>query len=111
MRGWQRFGRDVGGGYSLLGPPHSGCGQWQVRAVTLRESSQWAEQYFLPSAQTQVHAEFPHFFGSVAIQLSSFQRQNSSTVPGRMDLRGGALWLSLVGRCGSGTLPPRVLQV
>lgn len=52
---------------SLLGPPHSAWRQWHVRKVTFLESSHDAEQYFFLSAQTQVQAWLPNFFGSLDI--------------------------------------------
>jgi len=35
-------------------PEHSGCGQWQFSDIVFAESSQYCEQYFFPSVQTQL---------------------------------------------------------
>jgi hypothetical protein len=49
-------------------------------AVTFLESSQWAEQYFLPSVHMQVQTSRAHFLGWLDITyLLNKLRKNSST--------------------------------
>jgi hypothetical protein len=48
--------------------------------VTFLESSQWAEQYFLPSVHMQVQTSRAHFLGWLDITyLLNKLRKNSST--------------------------------
>ena len=49
---------------SYTWPEQESCGQWQASVVLPAASSQYCEQYFFPSVQTQLQAECAHFLAS-----------------------------------------------